>query len=46
MFMATIRDNSAWNLFHEGFTNIINKYAPLKKYRVRKAETMLGFLLI
>ncbi len=33
--MATIRDNSAWNLFHEGFTNIINKYAPLKKYRVK-----------
>ncbi len=27
--------DSAWNLFHEGFTNIINKYAPLKKYRVK-----------
>ncbi len=26
---------SAWNLFHDGFTNIINKYAPLKKYRVK-----------
>ena len=26
---------SAWSLFYEGFTNIINKYAPLKKYRVK-----------
>lgn len=23
--------DSAWHLFHEGFVNIINKYAPLKK---------------
>ncbi|KAF1394512.1 hypothetical protein PFLUV_G00001090 [Perca fluviatilis] len=31
---------SAWSLFYEGFTNIINKYAPLKKYRVKGRDSV------